>query len=163
MQKLLALFSIILFCQKSFAAVNSNVSKDFSAKFSEEEKGNVNNLIKLNSGDLTLGPEVLVLKKDEKNNLVEYGVKANLGYNFTDKISGFAGYDVGNVGVNLQQRKTAFVPNKFGYGASSIGSQIDVNDSFNVKLIYSQQRLAPNSGLQYNREDSVKFGTVIKF
>jgi hypothetical protein len=161
MQKLFAFFSIIFLCQNSFAAFNSNVSKDFSAQFAE--KGNVNNLIKLNSGDLTLDPEVSVSKKDEKNNLVEYGVKANLGYNFTDKISGFAGYDVGNFGVNLQQRKTSFVPNKFGYGASSIGSKIDVSDSFNVKLIYSQQRMAPNRGIQYNREDSVKFGTVIKF
>jgi len=96
------------------------------------------------------------------NSATNYNVKANVGYEFNNLVSGFVSYDLGSFSYNSGQKTIAV-------GASNnrilgIGSQLNLSKSFGVKIIYSQQQFE-NSAVSGGRikADVIKVGTVYSF
>lgn len=95
-----------------------------------------------------------------------YNLRANIGYSFTDHVSGFLTYDVAQFSYNSAQGAISVNSNNGALNSSvlSFGSQIKVSDDFGIRVSYGQQNFQSttvNGGTV--RADSVKFGTVINF
>lgn len=93
---------------------------------------------------------------------INYNIKANIGYEFSDQLKTFVIYDVGNVSVSSASKSA-----KFNQGQNSnlgLGSQIQISDDFVIKVTYSQQQLNDASANQGRlKADVVRFGTSINF
>jgi hypothetical protein len=141
---------------------------------------------KFSGGGFFLAPEVSV----EKNNQVStdstnadqnqvslpdqtdiakanasYGLKANVGYDFNQYFSGFVTYDVAKFSYNPNQGVGAIDASKASNNSTlGFGSQINISDSFGVKVLYSQQQFDNNSASGGKvRSDIIKVGTVYSF
>jgi hypothetical protein len=133
---------------------------------------------KLGDKGLFVAPELFVGKQDLKmsgqnsttsagasgaNSRIKYDLKANIGYEFMNDVSGFVVYDVGSVSYDKNQKAANFTKNAPRNSAVGIGSQVEISDDFSVKLIYSQQT---NNGLGASgpaKTENVKFGTSYAF
>lgn len=100
--------------------------------------------------------------------LVNYNLRANIGYDFNKYFSGFVTYDVAKFSLSSDQRN-------FGINANSninsgnvpiigVGSQINFSNDFGVKFSYSQQQFQNTSnGSGRINADVIKIGTVYSF
>ncbi|MBM5782789.1 MAG: hypothetical protein FJ368_05145 [Pelagibacterales bacterium] len=100
--------------------------------------------------------------------LVNYNLRANIGYDFNKYFSGFVTYDVAKFSLDSGQ-------NSFGINANSninsgnvpiigVGSQINLSNDFGVKFSYSQQQFENSSnGNAKISSDVIKIGTVYSF
>ncbi len=93
---------------------------------------------------------------------INYNVKANIGYEFTDQFKSFVIYDVGNFSVSSANKSAKFQNQNSSLG---VGSQIEVSDGFVIKVTYSQQQLNDAALNQQGRlkADVLRFGTSINF
>ncbi len=96
---------------------------------------------------------------------VSYNIRANIGYEFDKSFSGFLTYDVGSFSyVPAAQRPVAIGIGNAANSVVGIGSQINLSNSFGVKISYSQQQFENNSnGGGRIRSEVVKVGTVYSF
>ncbi|NBV06023.1 MAG: hypothetical protein EBS06_02155 [Proteobacteria bacterium] len=148
-------------------SVDSKVAEDryYGYKFSEAgffispevflQNGNLNSTSTTNSNN-------------QKSNQIgatpgtTYNVKANIGYEFNNLVSGFVTYDLGSFSYNSGQRSIAVgASNSTSIG---VGSQLNLSRSVGVKVIYSQQQFE-NSAVSGGRikSDLIKIGTVYNF
>lgn len=98
-----------------------------------------------------------------QNQTVAYDLKANIGYDFNKKISGFFSYDVGRFSFDPNQKAVA-IGSQNSTNTIGVGSQINVSKRLGFKVIYSQQQFdnsQNNSGRV--RSDIVRFGSVYSF
>ena len=124
---------------------------------------------KFGSGGMFIAPEFssnqTILKTSVPNTAppVSYNVKANVGYDFNNNVSGFVTYDLGNFSYNSGQKVT-IGSNTATSSAVGVGSQINFSHDFGVKIIYTQQQFerSATSGGQV-RSNVVKLGTVYNF
>lgn len=94
-----------------------------------------------------------------------YGLKANIGYDFNRHFSGFVTYDVAKFSYNARQSAvTTGANSNLNNSTIGIGSQINFSDSFGVKILYNQQQFGSRSvsGGKVT-SDVIKFGTVYSF
>jgi hypothetical protein len=94
-----------------------------------------------------------------------YGLKANIGYDFNRHFSGFVTYDVAKFSYNAGQSAVVTGANSnLNNSTIGIGSQINFSDSFGVKILYNQQQFGSRSvsGGKVT-SDVIKFGTVYSF
>ncbi len=92
---------------------------------------------------------------------VDYNLKANMGYEFSNDFSTFISYNIGNISLNPAARNAAFVRNQ---GALGLGSQIKLADDFVIRITYSQQQVENlNSNQSRVNAEAVRFGTSINF
>ncbi len=95
---------------------------------------------------------------------VSYNVKANVGYDFNPRVSGFVTYDLGTFAYAPGQRSVTVGANRATNSAVGIGSQINFSNSFGVKIIYSQQQFENSAvGGGQVKSDVIKLGTVYSF
>lgn len=93
---------------------------------------------------------------------INYNVKANIGYEFSDQFKSFVIYDVGNFSVSSANKSAKFQNQNTSLG---LGSQIEISDGFVIKLTYTQQQLNDATLDQQGRlkADVLRFGTSINF
>jgi len=93
---------------------------------------------------------------------INYNVKANIGYEFSNQFKSFVIYDVGNFSVNSANKSAKFQTQNTSLG---LGSQIEISNGFVIKVTYTQQQLNDASLNQQNRlkADVLRFGTSINF
>ena len=93
---------------------------------------------------------------------INYNVKANVGYEFNRRVTGFVTYDVGSVSYDPNQ-KAVGASNIFG-SAVGVGSQFNFSNDLGLKVICIQEQVqgGGDSGNSV-KSNSVKFGTVFKF
>lgn len=93
---------------------------------------------------------------------LNYNVKANVGYEFNRRVTGFVTYDVGSLSYDPTQK--AVGANSIIGSAVGVGSQFNFSNDLGLKIICSQEQVqggdASGSSVKSN---SVKFGTVYKF
>lgn len=149
----------------------ANLDKSFNVK--EKTPDGKYYGYKFSEGGFFLAPEAIkksaTLQKNtvlqdpnflQKNDNLNYNVKANLGYDFNKSFSGFVTYDVGNFSYDATQRRTSFVA---GQNAEvGVGSQMKFDD-FSAKVTYSQQNgySATNGG--QIKSDIIRFGASYNF
>lgn len=94
-----------------------------------------------------------------------YGLKANIGYDFNNHFSGFLTYDVAKFSYNAGQGSVTTNQNdKLDNSTIGIGSQINLSDSFGVKILYKQQQVGSSSVAGGKiTSDVIKFGTIYNF
>lgn len=93
---------------------------------------------------------------------VNYDIKANVGYEFNRRVTGFVTYDVGSVSYDPTQ-KAVGASNTFG-SAVGVGSQINVSKDLGLKIICSQEQVrGGDASGNAVKSNSVKLGTVFKF
>lgn len=93
---------------------------------------------------------------------INYNIKANIGYEFSDRFKSFVIYDVGNFSLSSANKSAKFQAQNVSLG---LGSQIEISDGLVIKLTYSQQQLNDATLNQQNRlkADVLRFGTFINF
>ena len=93
---------------------------------------------------------------------LNYNVKANVGYEFNHRVTGFVTYDVGSVSYDPTQ-KSVGASNAMG-SAVGVGSQFNFSNDLGLKIICSQEQVqgGDSSGSSV-KSNSVKFGTMYKF
>lgn len=93
---------------------------------------------------------------------INYNIKANIGYEFSDQFKSFVIYDVGNFSVNSVNKSAKFQNQNTSLG---LGSQIEISDDLIIKLTYSQQQINDATLNQQGRlkADVLRFGTSINF
>ena len=97
------------------------------------------------------------------NPSLNYDIKANIGYEFSNGVSGFFTYDVGSFSYSSMQRSVAIDPRRKN-AALGVGSQINFSNDFTVKFSYTQQQsetTAINGGQL--KSDVIRFGTSYNF
>lgn len=109
-----------------------------------------------------LNPVTGMAKPISATPTVNYNVKANVGYEFNRRVTGFVTYDVGSVSYDPTQ-KAVGANNIFG-SAVGVGSQFNFSNDLGLKIICSQEQVqgGGDSGSSV-KSNSVKFGTVFKF
>lgn len=99
------------------------------------------------------------------NPMVNYNVRANVGYDFNKYFSGFITYDVARFSLDSTQRAiNANLNNNGNLPIMGLGSQINISNDFGVKFFYMQQQFqgASNGNAQVNSQ-IIKVGTVYNF
>lgn len=93
---------------------------------------------------------------------INYNIKANIGYEFTNQFKSFVIYDVGNFSVNSINKSAKFQNQNTSLG---LGSQIEISNGLVIKLTYSQQQINDATLNQQGRlkADVLRFGTSINF
>lgn len=93
-----------------------------------------------------------------------YDVKANFGYEFSEYVSGFVTYDLGAFSYRPGQKNVTVGSGTATSSAVGIGSQINLSNSFGLKLIYTQQQFENSAvGGGQIRSNVFKVGTVYNF
>ncbi len=101
--------------------------------------------------------------------MLNYNLRANIGYDFNKYFSGFVTYDVAKFSLDSSGQ------NSFGVNSNSsinsgnipiigVGSQINLSNDFGVKFSYVQQQFQNSSnGNAKISSDVIKIGTVYSF
>ena len=92
---------------------------------------------------------------------INYNVKANIGYEFTDQFKSFVIYDVGNIALSSANKSAKFQSQNSSLG---LGQQIEISNGFVIKVTYTQQQLNDATTNQGRlKADVLRFGTSINF
>lgn len=109
------------------------------------------------------GSEILN-NTDISQERLNYGLKANIGYDFNRYFSGFLTYDVAKFSFDATQGVSGVGVTDFLNGNTvGVGSQVNISDSFGVKFLYSQQRFEGNGSEGQIQSDIIQVGTVYSF
>lgn len=140
---------------------------------------------KFSGGGFFVAPEVFLEKDDQISSVnnsdnpnqvqpsdqadiskanANYGLKANIGYNFNRYFSGFLTYDVAKFSYDSNQGLFSINASKATNNSSvGIGSQVNFSENFGLKILYSQKQFESDTVSGQVKSDLIKIGTVYSF
>jgi hypothetical protein len=100
-------------------------------------------------------------------NANSYNIKTNIGFDFNKRFSAFISYDLANISMSRDRAVSShFNARNFDTNNLSIGSQVNFNNNFGLKLSCSNQQI---SGMQMSNQsqqigcNNLKIGTIYGF
>jgi hypothetical protein len=100
-------------------------------------------------------------------NANSYNIKTNIGFDFNKRLSAFISYDLANISMSGDRTVSSqFNARNFDMNNISIGSQVNFNNNFGLKLSCSNQQI---SGMQLSNQsqhigcNNLKIGTTYGF
>lgn len=100
-------------------------------------------------------------------NVNSYNIKTNIGFDFNKRFSAFISYNLANISMNSDRTvNSQFNARSFDMNNVSIGSQVNFNDNFGLKVSCSNQQI---SGMQFSNQsqqigcNNLKIGTTYGF
>jgi len=167
-----------------YTAVHNIFGSPSTYKRSNDGLGyGINAGYKISKNDFFIAPELFYERLDTKspdfyNSSAQYGdklrirgrygVKLNLGYNITDKISAFVNYGYASVGYRQEFRSVDRFYGQTKSGALyGFGFAYKLNNNFDIRLAYDIQQIKTNydiaadtgGGIASGQADSIKIKT----
>ncbi len=100
-------------------------------------------------------------------NANSYNIKTNIGFDFNKRFSAFISYNLANISMNSDRTvNSQFNARNFDMNNFSIGSQVNFDNNFGLKLSCSNQQI---SGMQMSNQsqqigcNNLKIGTTYGF